>query len=65
MLHSGAGFAPFLWADRPWSLRFDDFRKEKPKTGYSIVKLSDSIDKPADVAELVDALDLGSSVLVT
>ena len=37
----------------------------KSKTGYSIVKLSDSIDKPADVAELVDALDLGSSVLVT
>ena len=31
---------------------------------YSIVILLDTIDKHADVAELVDALDLGSSALV-
>ena len=36
-----------------------------PNSGYSIAKQLDNIDKPADVAELVDALDLGSSVLVT
>ena len=33
--------------------------------GYSIGWLSDTINKHADVAELVDALDLGSSVLAT
>ena len=32
--------------------------------GYSIVILLDTIDRRADVAELVDALDLGSSALV-
>ena|GEM_PF-3583303 len=34
------------------------------KSIYSIVILLDTIDKHADVAELVDALDLGSSALV-
>ncbi|MEL7314596.1 MAG: hypothetical protein AAFN08_06555, partial [Cyanobacteria bacterium J06559_3] len=31
---------------------------------YPIVNLSDTMNKQADVAELVDALDLGSSALV-
>ena len=46
-----------------------DAPKNFAKAGYrvySIAKLSDTISKcRADVAELVDALDLGSSVLVT